>query len=78
MKKVNLACGDIYVKQSDWINLDYYPIGDGLIQGDLLATLPFQQGSVSLVYSSHFLEHIPRARVGSFLRGCLESIKQLN
>jgi SAM-dependent methyltransferase len=75
MKKVNLACGSIYVKQSDWINLDYFPIGDGVIQADLLGTLPFKQGSISLVYSSHFIEHIPRAKVGSFLSECFRILE---
>lgn len=74
-KKVNLACGGIYVNHSDWINLDYSPIGDGVIQADLLGTLPFKQGSVSLVYSSHFLEHIPRAKVRPFLSECFRILE---
>jgi SAM-dependent methyltransferase len=75
MKKVNLACGSVYIKQSDWINLDYQPMGDGVIKSDLLGTLPFKQGSVSLVYSSHFLEHIPRSKVAHFLSECFRVLE---
>lgn len=75
MKKVNLACGGIYVKQNDWTNLDYYSTGDGVIQCDLLSTLPFNQDSISLVYSSHFIEHIPRAKVVPFLSECFRILE---
>lgn len=38
--------------------------------GDARRPLPFRSGSVSAVYSSHFLEHIRREEAAAFLREC--------
>ncbi len=67
---LNLACGASYVQDGQWTNLDYTPSGRGVVQADLLGRLPFGDGGFDLVYTSHFVEHIPRPRVASFLAEC--------
>jgi SAM-dependent methyltransferase len=69
-KKVNLACGTVFVTGDDWLNFDYASSDPAVHAADLLSKLPLERNSASLVYSSHFLEHIPRAQVAAFLREC--------
>jgi len=68
--KVNLACGDIFVSGDSWINLDYRASGSAVQRADLLGRLPLPDDGAALVYSSHFLEHIPRGQVAGFLAEC--------
>jgi len=70
MKKLNLACGGVYITSNNWINVDYVSSDSHVQAANLLETLPFESNSISLVYSSHFLEHIPLHQVPSFLREC--------
>lgn len=72
---LNLACGNSYVANSDWINLDYVSSSPYVRQANLLETLPFDSNSISLVYSSHFFEHIPLHQVPSFLKECHRVLK---
>lgn len=71
--RINIACGDSYV--DGWLNLDYAPHSSGVIKADLLGRLPVQGNEVEVVYSSHFLEHIPRGLVASFLSECFRIVK---
>lgn len=73
MKLVNLGCGQSY--HSDWINIDCKPTGPGVIVHDLGAGLPFADGEVDAVYSSHLLEHFPKWQAPEFLRECLRVLK---
>jgi SAM-dependent methyltransferase len=75
MKNLNLACGAVYVIDDNWINLDYVSSDVHVRQANLLETLPFDSNSISLVYSSHFLEHIPLHQVPSFLKECHRVLK---
>ena len=68
--KVNLACGGIYVAGDGWINLDYVSSSHAVGQADLLGRLTLLDNTAELVYSSHFLEHIPRDQVPHFLGEC--------
>jgi SAM-dependent methyltransferase len=63
---VNVACGNVYV--DGWINLDYAPVSPAVIKANLLDLLPFADGAVDLLYTSHFIEHIPRPLVIAFLK----------
>lgn len=68
--KVNLACGGVFVTDQGWINLDYGASNAAVQHTDLLGRLPLPDDHASLVYSSHFLEHIPRDQVAGFLTEC--------
>ncbi|EED34277.1 methyltransferase type 11 [Luminiphilus syltensis NOR5-1B] len=68
--KINLACGTTFVIGDGWINLDYSAVHPAVKRADLLAPLALPDGGASLVYSSHFLEHIPRNQVPKFLSEC--------
>jgi SAM-dependent methyltransferase len=68
--KVNLACGGVFVAGDGWINLDYGASTESVQRADLLARLPLPDEHAALVYSSHFLEHIPRDQVAGFLTEC--------
>lgn len=73
--KVNLACGNTFVQGDGWINLDFAPSTPAVQKANLLGRLPFDNDSVSIVYSSHFLEHIPRVQVAGFLLECFRILK---
>lgn len=53
--KLNLGCGP-YIKPG-WINIDSH-FRDADLQLDLREEFPFRDGSASIVYSSHFFEHL--------------------
>jgi SAM-dependent methyltransferase len=70
---VNVACGEVYL--DDWINLDYTPVSKRVQKADLLKPLPLANGSADLLYSSHFLEHIPKTEAPAFLGECRRALK---
>lgn len=72
---LNLACGATCVHSPEWLNLDYTPLGPAVQQADLLGPLPVASGSMDVVYSSHFIEHVPRDRVRALLRECHRVLK---
>ncbi|WP_024334601.1 class I SAM-dependent methyltransferase [Desulfotignum balticum] len=74
-KKINLACGNIFVASDEWINLDYSPADPEVQRVDLLERLPIDSGSAAAVYSSHFIEHIPYDHVPLFLTECLRVLE---
>lgn len=70
MRKINIACGNSFVVQEDWTNLDYVSSHVSVKTIDILGGLPFEEQSINVIYSSHFLEHIPHAKVPAFLQDC--------
>jgi len=54
--KLNLGCGQRF--HADWINLDLAPVDPQVQQHDILAGIPFEDASMSVVYHSHLLEHL--------------------
>ena len=56
---INLACGQVFIDDSNWINFDYVNSSESVKKANLLKRLPIKQEIADLVYSSHFLEHIP-------------------
>lgn len=70
---VNIACGNAYIK--GWLNFDYGPHSASVNQANLLERIPVSDGSADVVYSSHFLEHIPRNQVEVFLSECFRITK---
>lgn len=74
-QKINLGCGTTFVKSEGWINFDYTPTNATVQQADLLAPLQLESGSVAVVYSSHFLEHVPRLLVPALLAECFRVLR---
>lgn len=72
---INLACGNVYVDGARWLNLDYVSTSPAVKHANLLGRLPIGNASADLVYSSHFLEHIPSEHVASFLLECRRILK---
>jgi len=70
---VNIACGASYV--DGWVNLDYLPSSPAVTKANLLESLPLKSASVDILYSSHFVEHIPRQRLNLFLMECYRVLK---
>jgi SAM-dependent methyltransferase len=65
MQQINIACGDSYVE--GWQNFDYAPHSSWVRQANLLGRLPVSDSSSDIVYSSHFIEHIPKSLVVHFI-----------
>ena len=73
--KVNLACGPVFIIGDDWLNLDFAAHSPDVLRANLLTSMPITSDSVQLVYSSHFIEHIPKPDVDGFLRECLRILQ---
>lgn len=73
---LNIGCGDSLIDSDLWLNLDYAPIIPTVKKANLLAKLPCQNNSVKLVYSSHFIEHIPYQKVQGFLGECYRVLEK--
>lgn len=66
--KVNLGCGRCF--HPEWVNFDFTSSPPDVIAHDLRDPLPLGNSSCAVVYSSHVLEHFPRAFAPVFLREC--------
>ena len=72
---INLACGSVFLDNSNWINFDYSSSSKAVKKANLLKRLPLKREIADLVYSSHFLEHIPYSKVTDFLNEILRILK---
>ena len=72
---LNIACGDIFISKASWINLDYESKDENVIKCDILNKLPFKENSISNIYSSHFIEHIPLYKIDSFFKSCFKILE---
>lgn len=70
---INIACGGCYI--DSWQNFDYAPNSGSVIKSDLLKSLPIENDYADVVYSSHFIEHIPKQLVTNFLKECYRIMK---
>lgn len=64
----NLGCGDTW--HPDWRNFDLVPTHPSIEAMNLLADWDIPDNSFQMIYSSHVLEHLPRAKVQLFLQNC--------
>ena len=74
-KYINLGCGPIFIDSPQWINLDFDSSDLAIRKANILDTLPLKENSASVVYSSHFFEHIPRSCIQDFLKECFRVLK---
>lgn len=72
-RKLHLGCGREI--RPDWINLDIHDYGQQIIR-DMRQGLPFDDNSISEIYTHHALEHVEQGRTLEFvLRECLRVLK---
>ena len=75
MQFLNVACGDHFILNNKWENIDFAPKRREIRQGNVLTGLPYDENTFELVYSSHFIEHIPRKEILNFLLECRRVLK---
>lgn len=73
---LNIACGNVYIKNKSWINLDIISKDKYVKKINLLKKLPFNNETVDAIYCAHFLEHIPVHKVKDFLKECFRILKK--
>lgn len=73
-KYVNLACGNNFVNNSDWLNLDFIE-REGVKKTNLLDKLQLKDSSIEAIYCSHFVEHIPKKYLNFFFNECKRVLK---
>ncbi|TGM82259.1 methyltransferase domain-containing protein [Leptospira mtsangambouensis] len=76
MKKrilVNLGCGSRF--HQDWLNFDFVSRSKDVIAVDLRKGIPVEDSTVSVIYSSHVLEHFSRGKVNHFLQEIYRSLE---
>lgn len=66
IKKLNIACGVKYHK--DWINIDFHAESNDVRKVNILKGLPFEDSSIDVVYTSHFLEHLTQEQANFVLQ----------
>ncbi len=74
-KKANIGCGNTFITDG-WTNLDYKSHHPNVIGANLVEELPLDSESFDLIYSSHFIEHIPKHQVELFLLECKRVLKK--
>lgn len=68
---LNLACGTSFIADRNWINVDFSPASIQVRRLNLLDRLPFPDQHFQVIYSSHFLEHVPVDKVQLLLQDWL-------
>jgi predicted SAM-dependent methyltransferase len=70
--QVHLGCGPNILR--GWANLD---MGgpSGVVRFDCSRPLPFASGSVDVVFSEHFIEHVRRDQAVSVIRECFRILR---
>lgn len=71
---LHVGSGEL-VKGEKWINIDMEEFPTVDISMNVLDGLPFRENSVDIVYSEHFIEHLPKDGAKSFLADVLRILK---
>jgi predicted SAM-dependent methyltransferase len=72
--RIQLGCGTRIFK--DWVNIDIYR-GEGVdLQLNFRDPLPFETGTVSLIYSEHVFEHLFKDEAERLLKECVRVLKK--
>jgi len=73
MNKLNIGCGQRLAQ--GWINVDFHSENPQVRRVNLLGRLPFEDGSMDAVYSSHVLEHFTPETAKKLLKECHRVLK---
>ena len=65
-KFLNVACGDTFIEDDSWINVDFTSHSPIVKKANILDGLPYEDNTFDVVYSSHFIEHIPVDQIELF------------
>tara|TARA_B100000900_G_scaffold401425_1_gene406100 strand:- start:2426 stop:3259 length:834 start_codon:yes stop_codon:yes gene_type:complete len=65
-KFLNVACGDTFIEDDSWINIDFTSHSPIVKKANILDGLPYEDNTFDVVYSSHFIEHIPVDQIELF------------
>lgn len=71
-KNINIACGDCYLE--NWLNFDYTPHSKYVKKANLTDRIPIFDQQANVVYSSHFIEHLPISCIPKFISECFRVI----
>lgn len=69
--RLHLGCGPNVL--SGWVNMDIEP-RPGVVAWDLNRGLPFENASVSLIYSEHMIEHLDYPHATMLFQECYRSL----
>ena len=72
---LNVACGDTFIKDSSWTNIDFTSSSPSIKKANILDGLPYEDNSFDVVYSSHFIEHIPVDQIEFFFNDVYRILK---
>jgi predicted SAM-dependent methyltransferase len=72
--RIQLGCGKNILQ--NWINVDIYRAEGIDIQLNFRNPLPFETGSVSLIFSEHVFEHLFKDEVERLLKECFRVLKK--
>lgn len=70
---IQLGCGKRIFKE--WVNIDIYKDEGIDIQLNLRDPLPFETGSVNLIYNEHVLEHLFKFEAQNLFKECFRVLK---
>ena len=65
---LNLGCGN--KTHPDWINIDFAPISNDVLQLNLLKRIPLDDKCIKYIYHSHILEHFTESEGIAFISEC--------
>ncbi len=74
MLYVNCGCGDKFVTNREWVNLDFAQ-REGVQSCNILKGLPFENQSVDVIFSSCMLEHFTMEQAKSHIAECYRILK---
>lgn len=75
MLYLNCGCGNKYVVNDEWENIDFNSNDKNVKSYNLLKGLPYEKESVDVIYNSCMLEHLTREQAEQFLKECYRVLK---
>lgn len=70
---LNIGCGKR--TNPEWVNIDFRPLTRSVIRHDIREPLPFDDNLFDVVYHSHVLEHLTRAKANSLVSQCYRVLR---
>lgn len=70
---LNIGCGKRV--NPNWVNIDFNPSAQSVLDYDIRKPLPFDDNIFDVVYHSHVLEHLARAKANQLVSECYRVIR---